>query len=126
MVVEDGNIPTNQGLAMILMVTGVLLPATAYWQYGGAELLGDDSLVKLIALTGASGAVGLALYAGLRGWARALLPGALAGAGASGLQVAYVLFLDRSSVFTGELILVSFVGAVPGLLLFALTRPSAD
>ena len=122
---HDQTIPANEAVAYVLMFVGVLLPATVYWQYGGAELFGAHPVLKLLVGTACCGAVGLAFYAGARGWQRAILPGALAGAGASGLQVAYLELFERTSAHTGELVLVSFLGAVPGLLLFALIRPKA-
>ena len=121
---ENQNIPANQAVAYIVMFLGVLLPATVYWQSGGIEFLGPHSVPKLILVTAGCGALGLAIFNGRRSWHRAILPGALAGAGASGLQIAYLLLLDRTIAYTGELMIVSLIGSAPGLVLFSLTRGS--
>jgi hypothetical protein len=117
---NDMNIPLNEGLAYIVGFAGVVLPSLVFWQYGGEELIGAFALVKLLGFTGVAGALTLALYAGSKAWRLALLPGVVAGVGASGLLVAYSTALARTSMSTGEIGIVCVAGAVPGILLFKL------
>lgn len=122
---ENRTVPANEAIGHVVMLLGVLLPATVYWQSGGLEFLGAHTLPKLVAATAGCGAFALALYNGPLGWQRAILPGALAGAGASTLQMGYVhllCLLGREYVSSSEIVFVSFFGSVPGLLLYGFVR----
>lgn len=115
--IDEEDIPLNQGLAVIGLIVTVFLPTLAYWQYGGAALLGSHPFLKLLLISGVGGA---ASYAILMNWGYkmlALIPGAVSGAGASAGLICYADLLGRTSLYSAEIALVQAVCGMPGAVL---------
>lgn len=80
----------------------------------------DPGQDMLLAVCAGIGAVAGTVMAAKARWWLAVVPGALAGAGAFQFFEWYVEWLQRESVYKIEVILVCLAGAVPGLLLYLL------
>ncbi len=117
----------SQALAFIIGVFGVGFPSLLYWHLG-SSLLGQHPLVKVFVISGISGILSFALYAGRKRWLIAAVIGLFGGIGASGLLLAYTAVFHREKMWTTEIAVVQVAGALPAMALFAYivrhSRPS--
>ena len=113
---------TVQGLALILFAATVIVPAIAYVYFGFDRLFGYPKTVLLaVAAAGAAASMVLVVQRGLR--LVGLIIGALMGAGCAGVVIfANTHFANLLHMYKlGKVILlfVMFIGAFPGLMIWA-------
>jgi len=101
-----------------MAVVGVGSPSFLYWQLG-SSLFGLHPLVKVVVISGLSGALCFALYAGRKRWRIASVLGLVRGIGASGLLLIYTVVFHRQTMWTTEIAIVQTIGALPAMMLFA-------
>ena len=113
------QITWRQKSAVVLFTITVPVLATDYWQHGGRiTLFGVVPMPTLFLVACSGGAVSFFLWAQPRDRWFAAIPGAIAGLGGFGVHLFYTQWFEHESIYSAESLLITAIGAAPGILMF--------
>jgi hypothetical protein len=117
------NFTLNKQIGTIIAILMIIVPSLLCWLYGGDFLFGPFPFPILMIISGVGGAISLAAFVEKENQRHALIPGTLAGLGATVSLYFYVTLLHRTFLFKGEFAIVMAIGSLPGILLWTILRP---
>ena len=115
---QNPSYSPSQALALVIGTFGVGFPSFLYWKLG-SSLLGQYPLAKVFLISGISGILSFALYAGRKLWLIASIIGFFGGVGASASLLIYTSLFEREMMWTTEIVVIQVLGALPAMALFA-------